>query len=96
MNSITFDPAKRDKTLRERGLDFEHAAIVFRSKTFTKPSDVGLHNEERQITVGFLNKRMVVVVWTERNNSRRIISMRYANERERTIYRHVFADHAMD
>ena len=96
MDSITFDPAKRDKTFLERGLDFEHASIVFRGKTFTKPSDVGLHNEERQITVGFLNKRMVVVVWTERDNSRRIISMRYANERERTIYRHVFAEHAMD
>ena len=26
---ITYDPAKRDKTLAERGLDFEDAALVF-------------------------------------------------------------------
>ena len=26
---ITFDPAKRDKTLAERGLDFADAALVF-------------------------------------------------------------------
>jgi hypothetical protein len=30
---ITFDPSKRDKTLRERGLDFEDAAIVFAGTT---------------------------------------------------------------
>jgi uncharacterized DUF497 family protein len=30
---ITFDPAKRDWTLRERGLDFEHAAEVFAGPT---------------------------------------------------------------
>ena len=26
---ITYDPAKRAKTLEERGLDFEDAAVVF-------------------------------------------------------------------
>jgi len=26
---VTFDPVKRAKTLAERGLDFEDAAIVF-------------------------------------------------------------------
>jgi uncharacterized DUF497 family protein len=27
--AITYDPAKRERTLRERGLDFEDAAAVF-------------------------------------------------------------------
>jgi len=26
---VTYDPEKRERTLRERGLDFEDAAIVF-------------------------------------------------------------------
>jgi hypothetical protein len=30
---VTFDPAKRAKTLAERGLDFEDAAIVFQGTT---------------------------------------------------------------
>ena len=30
---ITFDPAKRDKTLQERGLDFADAEIVFEGVT---------------------------------------------------------------
>ena len=41
-----------------------------------------LISEERFFTVGLLDSRMVVIVWTPRNDARRIISMRYANERE--------------
>ncbi|YCA04556.1 BrnT family toxin [Pseudomonas sp. AK106] len=35
-----------------------------------------------------LSERMVVLVWTPRGAARRIISMRKANEREQTLYRH--------
>jgi hypothetical protein len=31
--AITFDPAKRDKTLSKRGLNFEDAEIVFAGVT---------------------------------------------------------------
>jgi uncharacterized DUF497 family protein len=30
---ITFDPAKRARTLADRGLDFEDAAIIFEGTT---------------------------------------------------------------
>jgi uncharacterized DUF497 family protein len=33
-------------------------------------------------TVGVLDGRMVILVWTPRGEARRIISMRKANERE--------------
>jgi len=33
--------------------------------------------------MGMLDGRVVVLVWTPRGKARRIISMRYANERER-------------
>ena len=33
---ITYDPAKRDKTLAERGLDFEDAPEVFDGFTYTE------------------------------------------------------------
>jgi uncharacterized DUF497 family protein len=42
--------------------------------------------EDRFITVGTLNARLVVLVWTPRDEIRRIISMRKANEREKAIY----------
>ncbi|SPC11592.1 hypothetical protein CT19431_40291 [Cupriavidus taiwanensis] len=44
------------------------------------------YSEPRYITVGMLDGRMVVMVWTTRGKARRIISMRKANEREQARY----------
>lgn len=88
---ITFDPAKRDRTLAERGLDFAHAAEVFAGLQFTREDDRVDYGEQRFITVGLLNGRMVVVIWTPRNKARHVISMRKANEREQERYRSYLA-----
>lgn len=80
--NISFDPAKRDRTLAERGLDFADAALLFRGLTLTMLDDRFPYPEPRYITFGTLNGRMLVVVWTEVADGRRIISMRKANERE--------------
>jgi hypothetical protein len=79
---ITYDPVKRAKTLEERGLDFEDAPEVFSGPTVTAPDLRRDYGEERFITFGVLHSREVVLVWTTRGDSRRIISMRNANERE--------------
>jgi len=84
---ITFDPAKRDATLKDRGLDFADAAIVFSGPTFSAVDDRFDYGEERIFTVGLLADRMVIVVWTARGSVRHVISMRKANEREQTRYR---------
>jgi len=44
------------------------------------------YEEDRFITVGWLQARLVVLVWTPRGEVRRIISMRKANDREQTLY----------
>jgi uncharacterized protein len=44
------------------------------------------YGEARFITIGRLDRRMVVLVWTPRGVSRRIISMRKANAREQALY----------
>jgi uncharacterized protein len=79
---ITYDPAKRAKTLEERGLDFEDAPEVFSGPTVTASDLRHDYGEKRFITFGALHGREVVLVWTTRGDSRRIISMRNANERE--------------
>ncbi len=83
---IEFDPSKRDLTLLERGLDFMDAAIVFAGVNITLMDARQSYGEERLITFGGLNGRWVLVVWTPRGSARRIISMRYANEREIAKY----------
>ena len=84
--SVVFDPVKRRETLTRRGLDMARAAEVFEGRTLTVQDDRCDYGEERFITIGFLDQRMVVVVWTERNGTRRVISMRKANEREQAHY----------
>jgi uncharacterized DUF497 family protein len=84
--AITYDPAKREWTLRERGLDFNHAAKVFAGWTLDIPDMRRDYGEPRINSVGYLRDRMVIVCWTPRENDRRIISMRYANERENARY----------
>ncbi|WP_035826077.1 BrnT family toxin [Janthinobacterium sp. RA13] len=84
---ITFDAAKREKTLRERGLDFARAREVFDGLTITLPDQRQDYGEPRFITAGWLDDRLVVLVWTPRGLARRIISMRKANEREIDKYK---------
>lgn len=83
---ITFDEAKRAITLAKRSLDFGRAGEVFAGLHFTSPDQRFDYGEDREITVGMLDDKVVVVVWTERDDSRRIISMRKASKDERESY----------
>ena len=70
---ITFDPAKRDRAVAERGLDFMDAEIMFQGVTL----------EVEDIRKAYGEQRMVVVGYTPRGADRHIFSMRKANEREK-------------
>ena len=81
---ITFDPAKRDKTLAERGLDFADAAVVFSGVTVEVEDTRRDYGEQRIVCFGLLDGRTVLVGYTPRGADRHIFSMRKANEREQT------------
>lgn len=83
---LSYDPAKRARALAERGLDFAAAGAVFAGDHLTLADDRQDYGEDRYITIGSLEGRMVVLVWTDRGHDRRIISMRKANEREQQRY----------
>jgi uncharacterized protein len=85
---ITYDRAKREKTLRERGLDFADALEVFEGGTVNFADDRRDYGELRMITYGLLRDRMMAVVWTGDDAERRIISMRKANAREQKTFGH--------
>lgn len=79
---ITYDPAKRAWTLRERGLDFDDAALVFDGVTVEFEDRRRYYGETRMICFGFLQGRLVVVGYTRRGADRHVFSMRKANARE--------------
>ena len=80
--AITFDAAKRAKTLAERGLDFADADLVFAGVTLEVEDTRKNYGEVRIICYGLLDGRMVVLGYTPRGADRHIFSMRKANERE--------------
>ncbi len=84
---MTFDPAKRTVTLQERGLDFADAATLFEGKHRTRRDDRRDYGEPRFITAGLINGRFVVLVWTPREGTRRVISMRYGHADEEQRWR---------
>lgn len=83
---LEYDACKRDKTLAERDLDFARANDIFGCLHFTAEDDRTDYQEERFVTIGWLDGRLVVTVWTQRGEARRIISMRKANDREKAKY----------
>jgi len=85
--TISFDPAKREKTLKERGLDFADAEAVLAGPKYQFVDCREDYGEERITTIGLLQGRMVVVVWTGRGEDRHVISMRKANGKEQRRYR---------
>jgi len=81
---ISYDPIKRNKTLAERGLDFEDAPVVFHGLTVEVEDTRKDYGERRIICFGLLKGRLVVIGYTPRGSGRHIFSMRKANDREQT------------
>lgn len=79
---ISFDPIKRDDALRERGLDFADAGKVFDGRIKTVVDDRFDYREMRYVTYGWLMDVAVAIVWTERDETCRVISMRRMHQWE--------------
>ena len=80
---ITYDPAKRVRTLVTRGLDFEDAPLVFAGTTLEVEDTRKDYGEKRIICYGLLEGRFVVIGYTPRGGDQHIFSMRKANGREK-------------
>jgi hypothetical protein len=79
---VTYDPEKRERTLQERGLDFEDAKFVFSGVTLEVEDTRQDYGEARIICYGYLAGRLVVVGYTPRGAARHVFSTRKANARE--------------
>jgi uncharacterized DUF497 family protein len=83
---IDFDLGKRLLTLETRGLDMARAEEILNGRATTFRDERRDYGEERFITIGILDDRMVILVWTQRGDVQRIISLRKANGREKALY----------
>ncbi len=83
---LEWDEEKRQKNLRERGIDFASAASMDPSSVLTVIDSRSDYGEPRFIVFGFIQARLHVLCWTPRDGRMRVISLRKANEREQKAY----------
>ena len=83
---ISFDPAKNEKNIHERGLSFERAVeFYFQGAIFLVDSRYN-YEEIRYIAVGYFERRLHILCFTETPTGIRVISFRKANAREAKKY----------
>jgi uncharacterized DUF497 family protein len=82
--AISYDPAKNDRNIRERGLSFERATdFDFTTAVFlTEIRD----DELWRVAVGYLDKRLHLLCYVPRVDGIRVISFRKTNKREAKLY----------
>ena len=81
-----WDENKRIANFNRHKVDFTKA-IDFEWETAVETiDDRSNYGEERWVTIGFIQKKLHVMVYTIRGNKIRIISLRKANRRESKYY----------
>jgi len=84
--NFEWDNTKRKSNIKKHGIDFTDAPMIFAGYTLTIEDDRYDYGEERFVTFGILNGRVVAVVHTETEDLIRIISMRKATKNEEKEY----------
>lgn len=82
-----WDPKKAASNLRKHGVEFADAIGIFEDDWALTIEEQHIEGEQRFVSIGldFLG-RLIVVVYTYRNDDIRIISARRATKRERKSY----------
>ncbi len=89
---FTWDPRKSERSLLERGFDFEFATLIFDGPTVERTDSRRNYGEHRIIALGLAQGIPLTVVYTDRAGIgreivRRIISARQSDRRERAAYK---------
>ncbi len=87
--NFEWDENKRLRNIRQHGVDFVGAMAIFDGRpvfTYHTPRD----GEDRWGTVGIIDDRFHLVVWTWRGERMRIISAYRADDWEIREYRRLF------
>lgn len=81
-----WDEAKRQSNIGKHGIDFVGIEGVFEGATVTIVDDRLDYGEQRFLTLGILDGRVVVIAHTESDDVIRIISVRKATRHEEIGY----------
>ncbi|MDR1489187.1 MAG: BrnT family toxin [Desulfovibrio sp.] len=83
---MEWDEAKRVGNLAKHGLDLAVSRELFADYFMERLDTRKDYGEDRWIALGMIRGQVVVLVYTERNDKLRPISLRKATVQERSIY----------
>ena len=86
MPKFEWNDTKCKSNIKKHGIDFIDAPMIFEGNTLTIEDNRYDYGEERFVTFGILDGRVVAVVHTESENLIRIISIRKATKYEKKEY----------
>ena len=81
-----WDEAKHERNSALRGIGFDHGAMIFEGRVVERLDDRQNYGEVRIRAVGVCGTQILHVVYTDRDEVRRIISVRSANLQERAAW----------
>lgn len=91
--SFDWNNHKNQSNITKHGISFEEAIAIFDDLNILTFEDIRFnYGETRFVSIGQITlvtqekMRIIVVVYTQRNQTIRLISARKANERERKLY----------
>ena len=87
-----WDEQKRLGNVRKHRIDFQDAVRIFEGDTLLMEDDRLDYGERRFVSLGLLQRRVIVVVHVEQTGVTRIISARKATKYEQRIYLEGIAD----
>lgn len=79
---ISYDPAKNERNIAERGLSFERVAELEWATAVSSEDRRKDYGERRLRALAFLGPRLHVIVFTVRGDATHVISFRKANTKE--------------
>ncbi len=89
-----WDDNKRKENIKKHGYDFAEAHKIFTQPMLREADNRVDYGEDRWIGIGLLDARIVVIIFTERDDENeetiRVISLRKALTHERTKYEQAF------
>lgn len=84
--TFDWDTKKRQTNIKKHGIDFSELKKVFEKPMLTRLDNREDYGETRWISLGDLNGKIVILVYTETENNVRLISARRATKNEENIY----------
>jgi uncharacterized DUF497 family protein len=79
---ITYDTTKNESNTEKHGVSLAAAVDLEWDEALVWNDERKNYGEDRQCAIGYIGNRLFYVVYVDRSDARRIISLRKANSRE--------------